>query len=94
MGYGDGVIALEGFPAEGNLPPSSFHAENVRTQPIGYYVQVMTEGKGTMFSYAARVQPEDRWAVAAYIRALQLSQHAAFEQMPPDVQEKISTLQP
>lgn len=94
IGYGDGAVALEGFPAQGNLPPSSFHAETVRAQPVGYYVQVMTEGKGNMFSYAARVQPEDRWAVAAYIRALQLSQNVAFDQMPPDVQEKISALQP
>lgn len=93
IGNGDGAVALEGFAGEGNVPPASFHTEEIATQPIGYYVKVITEGKGTMYSYASRIEPEDRWAVAAYIRALQLSQKAAFDAMPPAVQEQISAVQ-
>ncbi|MEZ4638198.1 MAG: cytochrome c [Caldilineaceae bacterium] len=91
VGNGDGAVALEGIAGEGNVPPASFHNEDLAAQPIGYYVQVMTEGKGMMYSYAGRIEPADRWAVAAYVRALQLSQKAAFDAMPlADVQEQIS----
>ncbi len=93
IGNGDGAVALEGLAGAGNVPPASFHADTIAAQPIGYYVKVMTEGKGNMYSYAGRIEPEDRWAVAAYIRALQLSQKAAFDSMPADVQEQISAVQ-
>ncbi|MCB0116803.1 MAG: cytochrome c [Caldilineaceae bacterium] len=93
VGNGDGAVALEGIAGEGNVPPASFHNEDLAAQPIGYYVQVMTEGKGMMYSYAGRIEPADRWAVAAYVRALQLSQKAAFDAMPADVQEQISAVQ-
>jgi len=53
----------------------------MRVKPVGHYVNVITNGMGKMFSYADRVQPNDRWAITAYIRALQLSQHAAVRDL-------------
>ncbi len=68
-GYGDGMIVQRGFSA-----PPSFHSERLRQAPAGHFFAVMTHGFGKMYSYAARVPVEDRWRIAAYIRALQLSQ--------------------
>jgi mono/diheme cytochrome c family protein len=68
-GYGDGMVVQRGF-----TPPPSFHDERVRNQNVGHYVDVIANGWGAMYSYGDRVAPEDRWAIAAYIRALQLSQ--------------------
>lgn len=80
-GYGDGVLSEEGFPK-----PASFHDEEIRDKPVGHYFDVITNGQNAMFSYASRVQPEDRWAIIAYIRALQLSQHAPYDELPTDIQ--------
>lgn len=85
-GYGDGVISQEGFP-----PPASFHDEEIRSLPAGYYVSVITNGKGAMLNYAARVNIEDRWAIASYIRTLQLSQQANVELLPEDVLDQIQS---
>ncbi|HEX9047279.1 MAG TPA: cytochrome c [Verrucomicrobiae bacterium] len=71
-GEGNGIVVQRGFPA-----PPSYHIERLRTAPAGHYFDVITRGYGAMFSYAARVSPEDRWAITAYIRTLQFSQHAA-----------------
>jgi len=71
VGDGRGMIVQRGFP-----PPPSYHIDRLRQAPVGHFFSVMTSGYGTMYSYAARVSPEDRWAIAAYIRALQLSQGA------------------
>lgn len=73
-GDGQGVIVQKGFPQ-----PSSFHVDRLREVPVGYFFGAMTNGFGRMFSYASRIPPEDRWAIAGYIRALQLSQFAAPE---------------
>jgi len=70
-GSGMGMIVQRGFKQ-----PSSFHTDRLRQQPIGYFFDVMSQGFGQMSSYASQVPPEDRWAIAAYLRALQLSQHA------------------
>ena len=70
-GEADGMIVQRGFPK-----PPSLHDLRMRDAPIGHFFDVMTNGYGVMFPYAARVPPPDRWAIAAYIRALQLSQHA------------------
>jgi len=70
-GYGHGAVPNRGFPQ-----PPSFHDARLRAVPSDYIVQVITEGHGVMYSYADRVTPADRWAIAAYIRALQLSQQA------------------
>jgi mono/diheme cytochrome c family protein len=70
-GYGRGVIPSRGFPK-----PPSFHDPRLRDAPSAYFVDVITHGHGVMYSYADRVSPADRWAITAYIRALQLSQYA------------------
>lgn len=70
-GEGRGMIVERGFPA-----PPSLHIDRLREADIGWFFEVITNGHGVMYPYASRVEPADRWAVAAYIRALQLSQHA------------------
>lgn len=69
-GDGRGMVVRRGYKQ-----PSSYHVDRLRLAPLGYYFDVMTNGFGVMPSYAAQVPPADRWAIAAYIRALQLSQH-------------------
>lgn len=70
LGTGWGKIVERGYTA-----PPSYHIERLRQAPVGYFFAVMTHGYGSMPSYAAQVPPRDRWAIAAYIQALQLSQH-------------------
>ena len=71
LGNGDGMIVQRGFKQ-----PPSYHIDRLRAQPIGYFFDVMTNGFGQMSSYASQVPVEDRWAIAAYVRALQLSRNA------------------
>ncbi len=77
-GDGNGMIVQRGFP-----PPPSYHLDRLRDAPVGHFYDVITQGYGVMYSYAARVSPPDRWAIAAYIRALQLSRRAALADVPP-----------
>jgi mono/diheme cytochrome c family protein len=70
-GEGKGMIVQRGFPQ-----PPSLHEQRLRDAPVGHFFDVMTNGYGIMYPYAARVTPEDRWAIVAYIRALQLSENA------------------
>jgi hypothetical protein len=74
VGDGNGMIVRRGFPS-----PPSYHSERLRNVPDSHFYNVITEGYGLMFSYADRVEPKDRWAIAAYIRALQLSQYAPLD---------------
>lgn len=76
-GEGNGIVVQRGFPA-----PPSYHIDRLRNAPVGHFFDVMTRGYGTMFSFASRVTPQDRWAIAAYIRALQLSEHANLSDVP------------
>jgi mono/diheme cytochrome c family protein len=78
-GRGDGMIVQRGFKK-----PSSYHVDRLRQMPIGYFYDVMTNGFGAMSDYAAQVTPQDRWAIAAYVRALQLSQYAPAADVPAD----------
>lgn len=71
VGDGNGVIAYRG-----PMTVTSLHNDRLRTVQIGYFFDVITNGIGRMYSYASRIPPEDRWAIAAYVRALQLSQNA------------------
>ena len=71
LGDGDGLVARRGFPH-----PPSYHIERLRRAPDRHFYDVMTDGYGIMYSYADRITPQDRWAIVAYIRALQLSQDA------------------
>jgi hypothetical protein len=72
LGDGNGYIATRGFSRR----PPSFHIERLEKAPVGYIFNVMTEGFGIMPDYASQIPPRDRWCIVAYIRALQLSQHA------------------
>ena len=83
-GTGRGMIVERGF-----RQPPSLHLERVRQAPAGLYFDVISRGFGTMYSYADRISPEDRWAIVAYIRALQLSQNATLDDLPPDQREKL-----
>ena len=76
-GKGDGIIVQRGFPA-----PPSYHSSRLRAAPAAHFFDVITGGHGVMFSYAARVDPGDRWAIVAYIRALQESQGASVADTP------------
>jgi mono/diheme cytochrome c family protein len=84
VGNGQGMIVRRGFS-----PPPSFHDERLRLAPIGHFFIVMTEGYGTMPDYASQVTPHDRWAIAAYIRALQLSQHATLAELSEEERRRI-----
>ncbi len=73
LGDGRGMIAQRGFPS-----PPSYHIERLRAAPTSHFYDVITNGFGAMYSFAARVPARDRWAIAAYIRALQRSQNATL----------------
>lgn len=76
VGDGHGIVTEYGMKT-----PPSFHDPDLRDQPIGYYFSLITDGTRVMPSYASRIPPADRWAIIAYIRALQLSQNADAAQM-------------
>jgi mono/diheme cytochrome c family protein len=79
VGDGDGMVARRGFPH-----PPSYHTDRLRKAPDEHFFDVITRGYGAMYPYADRLDPSDRWAVVAYIRALQLSQHATLADVPPE----------
>ena len=78
-GSGNGMVVQRGFRA-----PPSYHEDRLRNAPVGYFFDVMTSGFGAMQDYASQVPVADRWAIAAYIRALQLSQRATLADVPAD----------
>jgi mono/diheme cytochrome c family protein len=86
-GEGQGEIVQRGFPA-----PPTYHSERLRNAPIGHFYDVITNGYGVMYPYASRVEPSDRWAIAAYIRALQLSRHAAMSDLSPNEQRRLEQM--
>ncbi|MFW5740856.1 MAG: c-type cytochrome [Myxococcota bacterium] len=83
-GYGDGMVVQRGFPE-----PSSYHSERLRGVTDRYIYDVIDRGLGKMMPYGTRVPPEDRWAIVAYVRALQLSQGAPFEELGPELRSKV-----
>lgn len=78
-GTGDGMIVQRGFPQ-----PPSFHEQRLRDAPEGHFFYVITHGYGSMFSYAARIEAAERWAIIAYIRALQLARNAKASDLPAE----------
>jgi mono/diheme cytochrome c family protein len=78
-GQGDGTIVQRGFPH-----PPSYFSEKLRDAPNQHFYDVITHGYGVMYPYADRVEPADRWAITAYIRALQASASASLSDVPPD----------
>lgn len=83
-GNGNGMIVQRGFRR-----PPSLHEERLRNAPAGHFFDVMTHGFGAMPSYRAQIVPDDRWAIVAYIRVLQLSQNARLEDVPPEQRDKL-----
>jgi hypothetical protein len=84
-GSGRGMIVQRGFPQ-----PPSYHIQRLREAPVGHFFEVMTDGFGAMYSYAARVDPADRWRIAAYIRVLQLSESATVQDVPQAERQKLA----
>jgi len=76
-GTGDGMIVQRGYRR-----PPTYHDDRLRNAPIGHFVDVIANGFGAMPDYSDQVNARDRWAIAAYIRALQLSQHAQLADVP------------
>jgi mono/diheme cytochrome c family protein len=76
-GAGDGMVVRRGY-----RPPPSLHDDRLRSTPVGHFFDVMTNGFGAMPDYAAQITAEDRWAIIAYVRALQLSEHATVDDVP------------
>ena len=83
-GQGDGMVVRRGYRR-----PPSMHQDRLRDAPIGHFFDVMTNGFGAMPDYAAQIRAEDRWAIVAYVRALQLSEHATLTEVPPSERDRI-----
>jgi mono/diheme cytochrome c family protein len=83
-GGGEGMVVRRGY-----RPPPSLHIDRLRDAPIGHFYDVMTRGLGAMPDYAQQVPPADRWAIAAYLRALQLSQRALIADVPREERAKL-----
>ena len=80
------MIVQRGFP-----PPPSYHLDRLRDAPAGHFFEIITNGFGAMYSFSGRIKPEDRWAIVAYIRALQLSQHAAMDDVPASERPQLTS---
>lgn len=86
-GDGRGAVVRRGFPQ----PPSFIHEPRLLAAPVGYFYNAITNGFGRMFSYASRIAPEDRWAISAYVKALQLSQNADPSDIPEGAEVTLPT---
>jgi cytochrome c553 len=84
-GTGRGMIVERGFPQ-----PPSYHIQRLREAPAGHFYEVITNGFGVMYSYAARIEPADRWRIAAYIRVLQLARNAKIDDVPESERAKLT----
>jgi mono/diheme cytochrome c family protein len=84
QGDGNGMVAMRGMKH-----PPSFHVERLRQEPNGYFYDVITNGFGAMYPYAAQIPPRDRWTIVAYLRALQLSRNAHVAELPAGEREKL-----
>jgi hypothetical protein len=83
-GDGNGMIVMRGMKH-----PPSYHQDRLRQVPNGYLYDVITNGFGAMLGYSAQIPPRDRWAIIAYVRALQLSRNAKLADLPPDLRDKV-----
>ena len=86
QGDGNGMIVMRGMKR-----PPTYHQDRLRQAPNGYFYDVITNGFGQMYNYAAQVPPTDRWAIVAYVRALQLSRNARVADLPAEVREKLNS---
>lgn len=88
LGDGHGMVAQRGVKQ-----PANFHTDRIRREPPGYIFDVITNGFGGMGDYADQVPVRDRWAIVAYIRALQLSRSATVADVPPEVRARLEVPQ-
>ena len=86
QGDGNGMVSMRGMKH-----PPSYHDARLLAVPNGYIYDVITNGFGGMLSYSAQIPPADRWAIVAYVRALQLSRNAPVSELPPALREKLNT---
>jgi hypothetical protein len=84
VGDGDGMVVQRGF-----TPPPSFNSDRLRRAPVGHFFQVISNGFGAMPEYATQVSVHDRWAIVAYVRALQLSQNAPVALVPDEARAQL-----
>ena len=84
QGDGLGMVAMRGMKH-----PPSYHQERLRAEPNGYIYDVVTNGFGAMYGYSSQIPPRDRWAIIAYVRALQLSRNATVSELPTGLREKL-----
>jgi hypothetical protein len=84
QGDGNGMIA-----ARGMKHPPSYHIDRLRQAPNGYFYDVISNGFGAMYSYSERIPPGDRWAIVAYVRALQLSRNAKVADLSAEARQKL-----
>jgi mono/diheme cytochrome c family protein len=88
-GHGHGRVVQRGFPQ-----PPDFHSARLIAAPDGHFFDTITHGHGAMFSYASRVPPDDRWAIIAYIRALQYSEQVPAGDLTPELRQKLAEAKP
>jgi mono/diheme cytochrome c family protein len=86
QGDGNGMIAMRGMKH-----PPTFHQDRLRQAPNGYFFDNITNGFGAMYGYSAQIPPRDRWAIIAYVRALQLSRNAKAADLPAELREKLDS---
>jgi len=84
IGDGEGMIVQRGY-----RHPPTYHQDRLRQAPPGHFFDVMTNGFGSMPDYVAQIPPRDRWCIVAYIRALQLSQNASINDVPPEARAQL-----
>jgi mono/diheme cytochrome c family protein len=87
IGNGLGMIVRRGFKQ-----PPSYHIDRLREAPVGHFYDVISNGYGAMLNYASQVQPRDRWAIVAYIRALQYSQNANVNDLPAEARNRVPAI--
>jgi mono/diheme cytochrome c family protein len=85
-GLGDGMVVRRGYRR-----PPSFADDRLRQAPVGHFFDVVTNGFGAMPDYSSQIKPADRWAIVAYVRALQLSAHATLDDVPAAERDRLQT---
>ncbi len=85
QGDGQGMVAMRGMKH-----PPSYHIDRLRAEPNGYIYDVISNGFGAMYGYSSQIPPADRWAIVAYVRALQLSRNAHANELPAELREKLA----
>ena len=86
QGDGNGLVAMRGMKH-----PPTYHQDRLRQAPNGYFYDNITNGFGAMYGYSAQIPPRDRWAIIAYVRALQLSRNAKVSDLPAELQQRLNS---